>query len=117
MECVVQCAFCKKSFSDKKSFYVHCRKFHDMEPLPLKYFECKFCSAKFSSIKTLNIHIKECTPVNSGQNITNELRIICPYGTCNEEFITFVRQRKHLSDIHDINVEYEKLNFCDITGT
>jgi len=53
----INCTFCTKTFTQRKSLYVHCIKFHDTDILPVKPFQCKYCDIQFSSEKTLTIHI------------------------------------------------------------
>lgn len=100
MDTLIKCTICNKIFSQRKNLYLHTRKFHDTELLPVKKYECQVCNNHFLSTATLNTHIK--TFHTDDNNLINKTRIICPYGTCNEEFFTFIRQRKHLCDIHEV---------------
>jgi len=113
MESQIKCLFCDKTFTQRKSLYIHCRKFHDTDILPVKPFQCENCNTKFSNKRTLTVHINN---FHRKSVQTKQTRIICPLDSCKEELITFVKQRKHLCEKHDIEVEFEEINFCGILG-
>jgi len=119
-----QCSVCAKSFTQKKNLYAHMRTVHELEPLskPEPTFECDICNKKFSCLSTLSRHIRQ-----THNNINNEhdysstgaarkARLICPYDTCNEEFLNYVKLREHLSEQHCIDVAYEELTFNSNAG-
>jgi len=42
--------------------------------------------------------------------------MICSLDSCKEEFLTFVKQRKYLSEKYVIEIEFEEINFCGISS-
>lgn len=59
MDTAIKCLYCNKIFAQRKSLYVHCRKFHDSDVVPLKYLQCGVCQKGFSTPKTLSVHVKK----------------------------------------------------------
>jgi len=117
MDTKINCLYREKTFSQRKSLYVHCRKFHDTDVLPVKELQCEICQKRFSTPKTLSVHIKKFHNKIDTNNIKkNQTRIIRPYDKCVIELFTFVKQRQHLFDVHGFNVELENINFCDTSG-
>jgi len=70
-----------------------------------------FCSTKFANQYTLTTHIDNYCR-KSVQ--TKQTRIICFLDSCKEKLLTFVKQKKHLSEKRGIEVEFEEIDFCAI---
>lgn len=109
------CKFCNKTFTQKKSLYVHCRKFHDTDILPDKPFKCEECEIQFSTQKTLTVHSYNIHKKNEKTKL--QCRIICPIDICEEKDLkTYVKLREHLTYCHGLEIEYEEKHFGDISG-
>lgn len=120
MESEINCSFCNKTFTEKKKLKIHCRKFHDTDIIPIikyniKHFQSEHCDDQFSSKKTFSVHTKN---VHKIKNIDSKkrARIICPLDNCNEDLFKFDNLRKHLTQEHSFKIEYEEVNFRQVSG-
>jgi len=96
MESRVKCSYCDKTFAYKKHLYVHVRKIHEHEPLPIttKDFLCAICNKKYSNQKSLLAHTKKFHQDDSIKKRTKQSRIFCLYEDCQVVLITLVKQKK-----------------------
>lgn len=49
--------FCNKTFTQKKSLYVHCWKFHDTDIKPVKTFKCEDYDVTCLTQRILTVHV------------------------------------------------------------
>lgn len=121
----ISCTECEQVFTLKKNLYRHLRTIHHIDPI-VKHeptFHCDICDKKFSTKSNLSQHTKKfhnisdhdyiCEAISASKN--KKTRLICP-DLCDEEFPTHLQLCSHLQEDHELNIDFEELEFNSMQG-